>query len=192
MFLGSFNPIHTGHLIIAQFFAQHTDLDQVCFVVSPQSPLKADQDMLPDDIRLELVRMATEDNPLFTVSDIEMGMERPSYTINTLKKIQEENPASDFVLLLGSDNLEVFHQWKDYEEILNMIDVYVYPRPGHVAGRLIAAERVSFYKAPLLDISSSFIRMAINKGKDPRYYLPEPVYHEVINKGYYRDQELPI
>ena len=112
LFLGSFNPIHTGHLIIAQFFAQHTDLDQVCFVVSPQSPLKADQDMLPDDIRLELVRMATEDNPLFTVSDIEMGMERPSYTINTLKKIQEENPASDFVLLLGPTTSKCFTNGK--------------------------------------------------------------------------------
>lgn len=186
LMFGSFNPIHTGHLVIAQHLCQHSGLEEIWFVVSPQNPLKPGQTFLPEYQRLELVELAITGNPLFRSCDIEFGMGSPSYTVRTLEKLRGEYGDRAFVLIIGSDNLEVFRQWKDYERILEMIEVYVYPRPGSTGKSTLSHPNIKMAKAPLMEISSSMIREMIASGRDPRYLLPESVYAEIMRKGYYR------
>lgn len=187
LFFGSFNPIHTGHLIIAKYFADFTDLDQIWFVVSPQNPFKLGQEMLPGEQRLKLVNLAIEDNPAFKSCDTELRLEKPSYTIHTLNALESTHPDLSFVIIMGSDNLKSLPLWRDFESIITRFDIYVYPRPGF--GDLqdvpLPGKRVSIVEAPLLEISSSFIRQMIARGKTPRYWLPEKVLLEVMEAGYY-------
>ncbi len=185
LFFGSFNPIHVGHLIIADFFVQFTDLDKVLFVVSPQNPFKLNESLLDENSRLELVKLATGDDPGFDVSDVEFNMEQPSYTYKTLKNLLSKHPEKEFVLIIGSDNLDEFDKWKNYEEILEMIRIYVYPRPGFSGSPFLQHPNVFLKDAPVMEISSSFIRQSLEKGKDPKYMLPEKVYDEIVKKGYY-------
>jgi nicotinate-nucleotide adenylyltransferase len=186
LLFGSFNPIHTGHLVIAQYIWQHTALEEVWFVVSPQNPLKPGQEFLAEKERLELVKLGISGNPAFQASDIEFGMDSPSYTVRTLKKLIETHQERAFFLIIGSDNLEVFDQWKDYKEILEMVGMFVYPRPGHAGKPAVSHTGIVPVQAPLLEISSTRIREMIRAGKDPRYMLPEKVYERIVEKGYYR------
>lgn len=187
LFFGSFNPIHTGHLIIAKYFADFTDLDQIWFVVSPQNPFKVRQDLLPGEQRLKLVNLAIADSPAFKSCDIELMLEKPSYTIHTLNALEGSHPNLSFVIIMGSDNLESLPLWKDYESIVTRFDIYVYPRPGFTEFQAmqLPGKRVSIIEAPLLEISSSFIRQMISGGKTPRYWLPERVLLEIMEAGYY-------
>ena len=185
LFFGSFDPVHTGHLIIAQYFAEFSDLREIWFVVSPQNPFKRNQKLLPDTQRLELVELAIQDNPDFSSCDIELSLGTPSYTINTLRKLKEIHPHKTFVLIMGSDNLKSLKHWKDSDDILCDFEIYVYPRPGYEPETLIQHTNIHVYQAPLLEISSTSIRKMIAGGNKPRYLLPEQVLKMIESSGYY-------
>lgn len=184
LFPGSFNPVHLGHLIIAQHLLQYNDLDEIWFVISPQNPLKDNSELLPEEIRLELLKTAIDNLPGFTLCERELSMDRPSYTYKTLEVLKNENPDRDFVLIIGSDNLEVFDQWKEYKKILAGTDIYVYPRKGKPGSAFFEYPRVKAVDAPMIEISSTFIREAFGKGKDPRFMLPEKVYRKIKEQNY--------
>lgn len=185
LFFGSFNPIHNGHLMIANYLVEFTDLEQIWFVVSPQNPLKEKASLAPDYDRLEMVRRAVDDDPRFRVSDIEMHLPRPSYTIHTLTYLSEKYPERQFVLIVGGDNLQYFHKWKNPEQILEQYLLYVYARPGFSGGEYAGHPSVTLVEAPLIEISSSFIREALRAGHDVRYFLPPPVYQYIMKEGLY-------
>lgn len=185
LFFGSFNPIHVGHMVIANYMLEFTDLEKLWFVISPQNPMKEKASLLDQRQRLAIVQRAIGDNNRFKASDIEFKLPRPSYTINTLVHLQEKYPAHRFVLILGSDNLETFHKWKNYEQILKDFELYVYPRPGHDGGNLKDHERVTWVPAPLIEISASFLRSSLKSGKDIRYFIPEQAYNYMREMHFY-------
>ena len=175
LFFGSFNPIHAGHLIIAQAVLQEADLREVWFIVSPQNPLKKNQSLAHEFDRYEMVQLAIADNPHFRVSDIEFRMKRPSYTIDTLVRLSEKYPAHRFRLIMGMDNLQIFSKWKNSQEILNNYGIIIYPRPGSVHSELTNHTNIQLIESPLLDISATYIRKCIRSGKTIKYLVPESV-----------------
>ncbi len=184
LFFGSFNPIHMGHLIVAQAVREMTDLDEVWFVVSPQNPFKKNKTLLHEFDRLDMVKAAIEDNYNFRASDIEFNMPRPSYTIDTLVYLKEKHPQHHFKLLIGEDNLVSFHKWKNYKSILSDYGLIVYPRPHN--GRIEQVfDNVLQVDAPKIDISATLIRKLIKEGKSPKYLLPEKVLDLVKSRKYY-------
>ena len=185
LLFGSFNPIHNGHLILANYMAEFTDLDEVWLVVSPQNPLKSKSNLLADYHRLALVRLAVEDSNKLKVSKIEFNMPKPSYTIDTLTWINEYNPNKEFVVICGTDIFPFFHKWKNHKEILNQYKLYVYPRPGYVFGEFNNHPSLEVYNAPLMEISSSFIRKGIKEKKNMSYWMPEAVYNYIIEMHFY-------
>ena len=187
LFFGSFNPVHTGHLIIANHFVQYTDIDSIWFVLSPLNPFKAGEKMLGNEERLELLHLAVDDNEAFQVCVIELSMKTPSYSIHTIKKLQQDNPGNSFVLLIGSDNLDEFDRWKDYREILDRVNVYVYPRDTGSSSLFLSHPSVKYIDAPRIDISSTAIRKAISTGCDVRYLLPDKVLQRIREIGYYKN-----
>ncbi len=185
LLFGSFNPIHSGHLILANYMAEFTDLDEVWFVVSPQNPLKNKSSLLADYHRLALTRLAVEDNTKLKVSNIEFGMPVPSYTIDTLTWLNEYNTDKEFVIICGTDIFPHFHKWKNYNEILNQYSIYVYPRPGYDMGKYSNHQSIKMYEAPLMEISSSFIRKGIKEKKNMSYWMPESVYQYILEMHFY-------
>ena len=185
LFFGSFNPIHLGHLIIANNIVENTDINQIWFIVSPQNPLKNTNDLLDDTIRLKLVRLAIKNNNKFKASDIEFKLSKPSYTINTLKYLKSKHKTKDFVLIVGEDNLDSFEKWKDYREILNDYELYVYPRTNSKANKNLNFQNIHKINAPLIEISSTYIRENIKLNKSIRYLLPEVVRKEIEKNNYY-------
>jgi len=186
LFFGSFNPIHVGHLIIANYMADYTDLKEVWLVVSPQNPFKQKQSLAKDYDRLHLVRLAIGDNPKLKASNIEFDLPKPSFTIDTLTYLKEKFPAKEFVLIMGGDNLGTFHKWKNYEVILKNHQIYVYSRPKYELGDLATHEQVSLFEAPLMDISASYIRKAIKDGQSIRYLVVEEVFEYIAASGLYK------
>jgi len=186
LYFGSFNPVHIGHLAIANYMLEFTDLDEVCFVVSPLNPLKNKNTLLANHHRFAMVQRAVEDFYRFQVTNIEFSLPQPSYTINTLVALGEKYPNKQFVLIMGADNLDTFHKWKNYEVILQYYQIYVYPRPGHDGGKFREHPSVQWIDAPLIEISASFIRSAIKNKKDIRFFLPEKVYKYMDEMGFYR------
>ena len=186
LFFGSFNPIHIGHLIIANFMATQTELDQVWMVVSPQNPHKKKSTLARDHDRLHLVRLAIDDNPKLSASNIEFSLPKPSYTVDTLAYLKEKHPNNDFVLIMGGDNLGTFHKWKNYEQILEHHEVYVYQRPNYELGSLANHPQVSIFQAPLMDISASYIRQCIRSGYSVEYLVPPPVFDYLESSNLYR------
>ncbi|NIK73257.1 nicotinate-nucleotide adenylyltransferase [Thermonema lapsum] len=185
LFFGSFNPIHVGHLILANVAVESTDLNKVCFVVSPQNPFKKRSSLLHEFDRLDMVRAAIHDNPNFEVSDIEFHLPQPSYTIDTLTYLQEKYPKRRFALLMGEDNLAHFHKWKNYEQILEYYELYVYPRPHTPEHGFREHPKVHYIEAPLLDISATYIRQCIQEGRSIRYMVTEPVAELIYSRKYY-------
>lgn len=185
LFFGSFNPVHAGHLIIANYMVLHTDLNRLWFMVSPQSPFKQAYHLADESARLEMVKRAIGENELLKASDFEFEMERPSYTIDTLNKLANLFPNDEFVLVLGSDNLTHFDRWKNYEEILDNYKIYIYLRPDSLEEPLLDHPNVSHVKAPLLDISSTYIRNEIANNKSCQYLVPESVYEYIKQLGLY-------
>jgi nicotinate-nucleotide adenylyltransferase len=185
LFFGSFNPVHIGHLAIANYMLEFTDLDEAWFMVSPHNPLKEKETLLADHHRLALVRIATESYPRFKASNFEFSLPQPSYTIDTLVRLQEKYPEREFVLIAGTDIFPTFHKWKNYEELLNRYTMYVYPRPGYDLGKYAGNGNIHLYPAPLMEISSSFIRNAISSGKDIRFFLPEKVFEYIREMHFY-------
>ncbi len=185
LFFGSFNPMHIGHKIIVSYIAEFSDLDKVMFIVSPQNPLKQKISLLDQYHRLQIIRAEIEDNSKLEVSDIEFTMQKPSYTIDTLVRVKEKYPENDYSIIIGSDNLQNFHKWKNHEQILEDYSVYVYPRPGYEIksphDNIHIIERV-----PQMEISSSFIRKSIKEGKDVSYLMPEKAWVYTDEMNFYR------
>jgi nicotinate-nucleotide adenylyltransferase len=179
LFFGSFNPIHTGHLIICNHLLNTTNLDQIWFVVSPLNPLKDQKDLFDENTRIELVKLAIEGNPKFGICIRELSMPRPSYTFETLKVLIQEHPDCDFTLIIGSDNLEVFSKWKDHEAILELLPLIVYPRSAECNSPFLYHTSVTLVNAPLIELSSTYIRWLLANDKDIRYYVPEKVYSRI-------------
>lgn len=186
LFFGSFNPVHHGHMMIASFMAGYTDLDEVWFVVSPHNPLKEKTTLLPDHHRLAMVNLAIEDDPALKSSNIEFKMPKPSYTIDTLTYLTEKYPEKEFILIAGTDILPTFHKWKNHEELLKQYRFYLYPRPATAAGPFDNHPSFTFVDAPLITLSSSFIRAGIGEGKNMQHFLPERVWKFIREMGFYR------
>lgn len=186
LFFGSFNPIHIGHLIIANHMATQTDLQKVWLVVSPQNPLKPKKTLARDHDRLHLVRLGIGDNPLLEASNIEFSLPKPSYTVDTLAVLKEKYPQHEFALIMGGDNIASLHLWKNYEQILAEYDIYVYKRPSYDLGALAGHPRLNICEAPMLDISATYIRNCILEGKSVRYLVPDAVYEYLENGSLYR------
>jgi nicotinate-nucleotide adenylyltransferase len=186
LYFGSFNPIHHGHLIIANYMLQHSDLDQVWLVVSPQNPFKQSASLLNAYHRLALVQLAIEAEPKLKASDIEFRLPQPSYTVNTLAYLQEKYPSHEFAIIMGSDSFENLAKWKNYEYILQHCPIYVYKRPGHEVKNTFANANIIVQEAPFLQISATYIRNSIRQGRSIRYLVPEKVLEEIERNGYYR------
>jgi len=185
LFFGSFNPIHTGHMIIASYMLEFTDLDDVWLVISPHNPLKEKNTLLADHHRYAMVQVALEDNPRLRASNIEFKLPQPSYTIDTLVRMEEKYPDHQFVLIAGTDIFPTFHKWKNYEILLENYKFYIYRRPGYDAGPYSGNPHVMIFEAPLMEISSSFIRQAIRDGRDIRYFVPDKVYYYINEMHFY-------
>lgn len=186
LFFGSFNPVHVGHMIIANFFVSQTDLEEVWMVVSPQNPLKEKKSLARDYDRLHLVKLAIGDNPKIKASNIEFSLPKPSYTIDTLTHLNEKYPDHNFVLLMGGDNLGTLHKWKNYQLILEHYGIYVYQRPDYDLGELKDHKSVRIFEAPLMQISASYIRKCRKEGKSIQYLVPESVHEHINASGLYR------
>ncbi|WP_295653141.1 nicotinate (nicotinamide) nucleotide adenylyltransferase [uncultured Mucilaginibacter sp.] len=186
LLFGSFNPVHIGHLIIANYMANHTDLDKVWLVVSPQNPLKKYGDLINTYDRLEMARLATDNSDNIEVSDVELKLPQPSYTIDTLTHLKEKYPQHEFAIIMGSDNLVTLHKWKNYKLILRDYQIYVYPRPGYENTDLATHPSVHITMTPLMELSATFIRKSIAEKKNVQYFVPDPVLKFIESKGLYR------
>lgn len=196
LYFGTFNPIHIGHLIIANYMVDYTEMDQVWLVVSPQNPLKDKRTLLKDHHRLMMVRVAVEDNPKLRASNVEFDLPKPSYTSHTLAYLKEKYPEHDFALIMGEDNLRTFHKWKNYEQILANHTLFVYPRvfqkvehPSETNPEENIGEHENVrlcMDVPMMNISSSFIRSAVQQGHDVRYLLSEPVFRYLDEMNFYK------
>jgi len=185
LYFGSFNPVHVGHLLVADYMVEFTNLEKIWFVISPQNPFKNINILLDNNSRLELLNIAIEDNPNFKTCDIEFNLTRPSYTINTLDILTEKYPEHEFSIIMGGDCFAELNKWKDYQKILDNYDIYVYPR-GKKINYLFPFERVTFVNdAPLFELSSSFIRQSIKDNKNLRYFLTDKVYNRIKEMKYY-------
>lgn len=186
LFFGSFNPVHNGHLMMANYLCQVTDLKQVWMVVSPQNPFKEKSTLLRERERLHLLHLAIDDNPRLRASDIEFNLPRPSYTIDTLTYLSEKYPKHRFALIMGSDNLATLHKWKNYEQILEQHTIYVYARMGSGEHPFPHHPHIRIVEFPFLDISATFIRESIAKGLSMQYFLPEKVWQYIDENNLYR------
>lgn len=185
LFFGSFNPVHTGHLIIANFILEYSELDRIWFVVSPHNPLKEKKSLLNQQDRLHLVRLAIEDNPSFRASDIEFKLPQPSYTIDTLTYLREKHPKHSFSLIMGSDNLATINKWKNYEALLNQHVIYVYQREGSAHSQFHDYPKVNILTTPMIDISATQIRKMLKEGKSVKYLVPDSVEEYLRTSAYY-------
>jgi len=184
IFSGSFNPVHNGHLAIAHEVIAQGAADELWFLVSPRNPLKLDTDLWPEEDRLMMVKLAIENVPGMVVSDFEFNLPRPSYTINTLNRLKERFPQHQFLLLIGGDNLSIFHKWLDYQKIITEFGLIVYPRPGFPIENILLNPNITIVSAPLIDISASFIRKKITAGEAIAAFVPFKVdsyIHENLN-----------
>ncbi len=188
LYFGTFNPIHVGHLIIANHIAENTDLDQIWIVVTPHNPHKNKSSLLDDYHRLHMVHLATEDFPKIKPSDIEFKLPQPNYTVNTLAHLQEKFPKHEFSLIMGEDNLNSLHKWKNYEYILEHHDIFVFPRlnSGILDAQFINHKKIHKIDAPVMELSSTFIRESIKNGKNIVPMLPHKVWEYVEHNLFYR------
>ena len=191
LYFGTFNPIHIGHLVIANFMANHTDLDEVWLVVSPQNPMKKAKSLLPDHHRLRMAQLAIKENERLFVSDIEFSLAKPSYTYLTLRALKEDFAEHQFSLIMGEDNLRILSNWKNHEEILANYPIKVYPRLGDEEIEPLGHFKgdIEICIAPLMKISSTFIRNSIRDHKDVRYLIPEPVINYVGSNFLYENEK---
>ncbi len=186
LFFGSFNPVHAGHLIIAGYMANFTALDKVWLIVSPQNPLKNKNSLTQVYDRLEMAKLAVDDDEKIEVKDFELKLPQPSYTIDTLTHLKEKYPHDEFILIMGEDNLASLKKWKNYELILRDYQLYVYPRPGVAKTDLHQHTSVTITSTPLMDLSSTFIRKALKEHRNIKYFMPGKVIEFIESKGLYQ------
>lgn len=185
---GSFNPVHIGHVMIASYLTQWNIVDKVWLTLSPRNPLKDSAELIPDMKRLDMLKIASEQAPGVNICDIELSMPRPSYTINTLRLLKKKYPNKRFKLIVGSDNWNTFDQWRSSEEILEEFGVICYPRPGkEIRNRY--TDGLDIVQPPMIDLSSTFIRQALARGKDVRCFLPNGVYEYIRDNQLYLPQK---
>jgi nicotinate-nucleotide adenylyltransferase len=185
LYFGSFNPIHIGHLIVANHIVENTEIDKVWFVVSPHNPLKDASTLLKEYDRLHLVELAIKDNYKFRASNVEFHLPKPSYTIDTLTYLVEKFPLEKFSIIIGSDSYQNIHRWKNYEQLVANYPFIIYKRPGFDVKETHGAD-ITTMDAPLLEISSTYIRQQIKEKKSVRYLLPELVHDYIEENRYYR------
>ena len=187
LYFGTFNPIHVGHLIIANHLAEHSDLDQIWMMVTPHNPLKEKSSLLNDFQRLHLVHLATEDYSKIKPSDFEFNIAQPNYTVNTLAHLQDKYPKNEFSLIMGEDNLKNFHKWKNYDAILENHEIYVYPRISSDLDNIQFKNhpKIHIINAPIVEISSTFIRENIKNGKNIQPLMPNKVWDYIDKSGFY-------
>lgn len=191
LFFGSFNPVHIGHMAIANYITEYSSLSEIWFVVSPHNPLKPKNTLLSDRDRLYMTELAIGDDPRFRVSDIEFTLPRPSYTIDTMAYLAEKNPSRHFTLIMGEDNLTTLHKWKNAEVLVKNYPIIVYPRlkPGRRTARrlleILAMADITELKAPVMEISGTFIRQAIKEGKDVSWFVPTPAWKYIREMHFY-------
>ena len=185
LYFGSFNPIHTGHLIIANHIITHSEIDKVWFVVSPHNPLKEAHSLLNEHHRMHLVNLAIEDNPKFRASNVEFHLPKPSYTIDTLTYLTEKFPLERFSIIMGSDSFQNIHRWKNFEQLVSRYSFIVYKRPGFDIKDTHGAN-ISILEAPLLEISSTYIRNLVKEKKSIRYIVPDAVREHIEANRYYQ------
>jgi nicotinate-nucleotide adenylyltransferase len=185
LYFGSFNPVHTGHLIIANSVINETDLERIWFVVSPQNPFKDDHDLLQARKRLALVKKSVIADERFFVSDVEFRLSKPSFTIHTLRHLRSAHPEHTFSVIMGSDSFDAIDKWKDFQSIISEYKIFIFRRQGFDVDNNIGAN-IEILNAPLIEISSTEIRELIRKGKSVRYLVPEKVRKEIEIKEYYK------
>jgi len=185
LFFGSFNPVHIGHLALGNYIAEFADVDEVRFIVSPHNPLKDESELSDDYVRLEMLRWSLSDYPKFSVSDIEFSLPKPSFTCQTLSALSEQEPDTQFILVIGGDNVDIFHKWKNYEWIMENYPILVYPRLGASNQIPDNYSNMTLINAPIIEISSTFVRQSIQAGKDVRFFLPETVYKMIMERRLY-------
>lgn len=186
LFFGSFNPIHIGHLILANYMVEYTSMTELWFVVSPQNPFKSPGSLIPEIHRFAMVDRAIEEEYRFRVSNIEFNLPKPSYTTNTLAHLLEKYPNYKFSLIMGEDNLANLHKWKNAENLVENHDIYVYPRTGVKPGKYNHSEKIHLLEAPQVEISASFIRKAIKAQKDISWFLPKGAWDYIDEMGFYK------
>ncbi|MCA0131416.1 nicotinate (nicotinamide) nucleotide adenylyltransferase [Winogradskyella alexanderae] len=188
LYFGTFNPIHVGHLTIANHLVENSDLDQIWFVVTPQSPFKKKSSLLDDHQRLEMVYLATKDYDKLRPCDIEFSLKQPNYTIDTLTYLFEKYPEHKFCLIMGEDNLKSFHKWKNYQQILENHSIYVYPRltEGKLETQFENHPKIFNISAPIMELSSTFIRKEIKAGRSIKPMLPDKVWKYIDEMNFYK------
>ncbi len=186
LFFGSFNPVHIGHMALANYMLEYTEVEEIWFVVSPHNPFKARDTLLNQHQRYEMVKMAIDDHPKMHVSNIEFNLPQPSYTIDTLNHLSEKYPEKKFYIIMGSDGVNLIHRWKDADIIIEKYKRLIYPRPFVEIINDNNMENAELVAAPLIEISSSFIRDSIKMGKEMKFYLPHNVYEYIKNMGFYK------
>lgn len=189
IFGGTFNPIHIGHLALANYLCEFGEIDELWFMVTPQNPFKRNDALLDDHIRLEMVEEAIKDYPHFYASDFEFQLPKPSYTVTTLNRLAETFPEREFHLVIGADNWAAFNRWKSPEEIIRNHHVLIYPRKGFPLKPEALPPRVRMVDTPLIEVSSTFIRNAIHEGKDVRYFLHPEVYRIIKKRNLYKQTD---
>ena len=182
---GSFNPVHNGHIAIARGMIEHSVVDEVALMVSPQNPIKPIGSLLPENVRLHLAQMACDGEKNIFASDFEFSLARPSYTWNTLRSLRKYFPGEDFILLIGADNWEIFSQWRNNKDIINNFEIAIYPRVGFNVSKSSLPPKVKYVDMPLHNISSTEIRNRISSGEDVSEYLPHAVYNEIKSRHYF-------
>ncbi len=186
LFFGSFNPVHIGHMAIANYMAEYTGMDQLWFVVSPRNPFKIDEKLLHAYDRIELLSLAIGGDNRFRICDTELTMPKPSYTFDTLTRLETIYPDHQFCIIMGSDNLKSLHQWKNSAEIIGKYTILVYPRPGYPDKPEYPEGKIIWVEAPVMDISSTFIRNSVKAGKNMKFFLPGKVWDTIDQMNYYR------
>lgn len=185
LFFGSFNPVHTGHMIIAEFMATQTDLAEVWMVVSPQNPLKNKSTLAPDYERLHMLYLAVGDNNKLRPVDIEFSMPKPSFTIDTLTYLGEKYPDKKFVLIMGGDNLSTLHKWKNYKLLLENYEIYLYNRPDHDVSELTVKWNIKSFNSPQMAISATYIRECLKERQSVKYLVPLSVEKYLVENMIY-------